>query len=64
MAREYDLETGLYHYRVRAYSPQLGRFLQFDPIDFPGGDFNCFRYISNRPRLKVDLSGSFLVRQA
>ena len=26
--RELDSETGLYHYRARAYSPELGRFLQ------------------------------------
>lgn len=32
--REYDSKTGLYHYRTRAYSPELGRFLQPDSIDF------------------------------
>jgi RHS repeat-associated protein len=26
--REQDAETGLYHYRARAYDPYLGRFLQ------------------------------------
>ncbi len=35
-ARENDLETGLYHFRARVYSPLLGRFLQFDLIDFAG----------------------------
>jgi RHS repeat-associated protein len=34
--REFDSETGLYDYRARAYSPELGRFLQMDPIDFDG----------------------------
>ena len=29
-AREYDAESGLYHYRARAYDPTLGRFLQKD----------------------------------
>ncbi|MFA7345978.1 MAG: RHS repeat-associated core domain-containing protein, partial [Terrimicrobiaceae bacterium] len=48
-AREYDTETELYHYRARAYSPALGRFLQTDPIDFGGGDVNLFRYVSNNP---------------
>jgi len=48
-AREYDPEIGLYHYRTRAYSPTLGRFLQSDSIDFGGGDVNLFRYVSNNP---------------
>jgi RHS repeat-associated protein len=30
--REWDAGTGLYHYRARAYSPSLGRFLQRDPL--------------------------------
>ena len=47
--REFDSETGLYHYRARAYSTELGRFLQTDPIDFAGGDGNLFRYVSNNP---------------
>jgi len=38
---------GLYHYRARAYSPKLGRFLQLDPIDFDGGDLNIYRYVGN-----------------
>ncbi|MDD2707700.1 MAG: DUF6531 domain-containing protein [Verrucomicrobiae bacterium] len=47
--REYDSETGLYHYRARAYSPDLGRFLQADPISFDGGDINLYRYCANDP---------------
>lgn len=47
--REWDSETGLYHYRARAYSPTLGRFLQADPIDFDGGDANIYRYCANSP---------------
>jgi RHS repeat-associated protein len=41
--REWDSEIGLYHYRARAYSPSLGRFLQADPIDFEGDDPNMYR---------------------
>ena len=47
--REYDSETGLYHYRSRAYSPMLGRFLQPDSINFNGGDVNLYRYVGNNP---------------
>ena len=55
--REYDGETGLYHYRARAYSPELGRFLQPDPIDFSGGDSNLYRYCRNNPLYWKDSSG-------
>ncbi|MDD5199547.1 MAG: hypothetical protein PHC88_07050 [Terrimicrobiaceae bacterium] len=47
--RDYDAETGLYHYRTRAYSPKVGRFLQPDMMDFFGGDLNIYRYVSNNP---------------
>jgi RHS repeat-associated protein len=56
-AREFDPETGLYHYRARAYSPAMGRFLQTDPIDFAGGDANLMRYASNSPVNLVDPFG-------
>jgi RHS repeat-associated protein len=57
--REYDAETGLYHYRARAYSPYLGRFLQLDPIDFAGGDLNVYRYVGNNVSNWIDPLGLF-----
>ncbi len=30
--RRYDTETGLYYYRARYYNPDLGRFMQTDPL--------------------------------
>ncbi|HRJ71067.1 MAG TPA: RHS repeat-associated core domain-containing protein [Terrimicrobiaceae bacterium] len=54
--RQYDAETGLYHFRARAYSTELGRFLQNDPADFDGGDLNLFRYCLNSP---LDLCDPF-----
>ena len=30
--RRIDAETGLYYYRVRTYNPQIGRFMQPDPV--------------------------------
>jgi RHS repeat-associated protein len=56
-AREFDPETTLYHYRARTYSPELGRFLQLDPIDFRAGDINCFRYVANGPLRSRDPFG-------
>ncbi|RLS53154.1 MAG: RHS repeat protein [Planctomycetota bacterium] len=35
--REYDHETGSYHFRNRIYLPSLGRFPQHDPILYPDG---------------------------
>ncbi len=55
--REFDTETGLYHYRARAYSAELGRFLQTDPIDFDAGDVNLFRYVGNQPMDFIDAFG-------
>ena len=47
--RELDEETGLYYYRARYYDPEIGRFLQEDPIGFEGGDINLYVYVSNNP---------------
>jgi RHS repeat-associated protein len=42
--REWIAELGIYDYRHRMYKPELGRFLQTDPIGFDAGDMNLFRY--------------------
>jgi len=61
-AREFDQETGLYHYRARAYLEGLGRFVQNDPIDFAGGDYNLYRYVANNPINWVDPLGLDIVK--
>ena len=61
--REYDVETGLYHYRTRAYSPELGRFLQMDSIRFDGGDWNLYRYVANDPINWIDPMGLMALLQ-
>ena len=43
--REYDAETGVYHYRRRPYTVDLARFLSRDPIS----DVNLYRYVGNNP---------------
>ena len=54
--RNFDAETGLYYYRARMYSPDLGRFLQVDPIGYYG-DINLYGYTHNNPVNWVDPSG-------
>ncbi|WP_339749016.1 RHS repeat-associated core domain-containing protein [uncultured Maricaulis sp.] len=41
-------ETGLYHYKNRAYNPRLGRFMQTDPIGQAGG-MNIYAYVGGDP---------------
>jgi RHS repeat-associated protein len=53
--REYD-GTGLYYYRARYYSPEMGRFISEDPIGLTGG-INMYAYVGNRPVNFVDPLG-------
>jgi RHS repeat-associated protein len=57
--REWLSEVGLYDYRNRVYSCELGRFLQTDPIKFDGNDVNLYRYVSNAPINLIDPTGTF-----
>ena len=46
--RENDGDTGLYYYRARYYSPEMGRFISEDPIGLAGG-INMYAYVGNQP---------------
>jgi RHS repeat-associated protein len=43
--REYDAESGLYHYRARAYDPRSSVFVQSDPIGFGSGTLAIYGYV-------------------
>jgi RHS repeat-associated protein len=51
-------ELGLYHYKARAYSPTLGRFLQTDPIGYNEG-VNLYAYVGSDPVNGTDPTGLY-----
>ncbi len=55
--REYDAESGLYHYRARAFDATSGVFLQGDPLGFMGGTANLYSYGWSNPVKFADPSG-------
>jgi RHS repeat-associated protein len=56
--RRFDPETGLYYYRARYYDPDLGRFLQVDPVGY-ADQWNLYAYVGNNPVNTTDPTGMY-----
>jgi len=54
--REYDTETGNYHYRARFTVPNWGRFVQWDPLGYVDGT-NFYEYAKSNPSNASDPLG-------
>lgn len=54
--RSYNAESGLYDYRARAMNPNIGRFVQVDPLLYVDG-MNGLSYVANSPNIFVDPYG-------
>jgi RHS repeat-associated protein len=57
-AGEYDSVLGTYHFGLRYYSTNDGRWLAQDPVGFAGKDANLYRYSYNSPTTYIDPSGT------
>jgi RHS repeat-associated protein len=53
-----ELASGVVAMGARSYVPQLGRFLQTDPV--PGGSANAYSYVQGNPVNESDPSGEFV----
>jgi RHS repeat-associated protein len=49
--------NGLYFMRARYYDPEVGRFINKDPIGYAWGDVNLYEYVGNNPVKWIDSLG-------
>ncbi len=55
--RDFDDDVGLYYYRNRWYSSELGAFVSRDPLRYEAGDINLHRLIGNQAMNALDPFG-------
>ena len=56
----FDKSSGLYLVRNRVYHPQLGRWLQMDPLGLVAG-LNSYEYCAGDPINLIDPTGEFVI---
>jgi RHS repeat-associated protein len=52
----FDKETNLHYNYFRDYSPEIGRYIQSDPIRLNGG-LNTYAYVGGNPLTRIDPTG-------
>ncbi len=52
-----DRETGIHYNFYRDYDPNIGRYIQSDPIGLVGGSFSTYLYVEADPLGSIDLLG-------
>jgi RHS repeat-associated protein len=56
----YDSNLDYYYLRARYYSPGLGRFTGYDPIEDANNKLHRYAYCGNEPVSLIDLSGNMV----
>ena len=54
----FDRETNYYYNYYRNYSPEIGRYIQSDPIGLRGG-LNTYAYVESNPLIWIDPLGLY-----
>ena len=55
----FDVESGLHQNMNRDYCAMCGRFMQFDPLGYDGGQLSGYAYADNNPLMYVDPYGLY-----
>ncbi len=53
----YNSETGMHYNYFRDYKPEIGRYVESDPIGIQKGNNHLFVYVGNNPVNRIDLLG-------